>query len=265
MNRTGRWFVEFAMPPIGFAVCAIAIWWLVIITLRVPEYIAPTPAAVVLAIGETWRISLPAMLHTSVCSLCGLALTLIVGTVASILFAQFTLLRRGVYPYAVFFQTVPLVAIAPIITIMFGYGFQSIAICSFVVSVFPMVANATSGLAEIDPRLQDLFTMYNATPWQRLWKLKIPNALPYFFIGARISAGLAVIGAVVGEFFVGLESSGAGLGSLIYVSAVRDHIARLYAYVLATVLVGAVFVGVTHQVGELVMKAVGVPRGRNTQ
>lgn len=265
MKRSGRWLFEYVAPPIVFAVGMIAIWWLIIAIFKVPQYLVPSPMAVALAVGETWPNILPAMLHTSASALCGLGLSIVIGTVTSLLFAQVTFFRRGLYPYAVFFQTVPLVAIAPIITITFGYGFQSIAICSFVVSVFPMVANATSGLAEVDPRLHDLFTTYNATSWQRLWKLKLPSALPYFLVGAKISAGLAVIGAVVGEFFVGLESKGAGLGSLIYVSAVRDHIARLYAYVFATVLVGAIFVGVAHQIGELVLRAANVHRGGNNR
>src|SRR5213075_2138516 len=109
-------------------------------------------------------------------------------------------IQRAFFPYAVFFQTVPIVAIAPLLVIWFGYGMRTVIASAFIVSIFPVIANTLTGLLSTDPALRDLFRLYGASPSATLWKLRLPAALPQILTGLRIAGGLAVIGAIVGEF-----------------------------------------------------------------
>src|SRR5262249_10503561 len=136
-------------------------------------------------------------------ALIGFAASVIVGVTLAVLFSSARLIERAFYPYTIFFQTVPIVAIAPLLIMWYDAGDTSVTICAFVVSVFPVIANALTGLLSVDPALRDLFRLYGAGKLATLWKLKLPSALPNIFTGMRIAAGLAVIGTIVGEFLTG--------------------------------------------------------------
>ena len=126
-------------------------------------------------------------------------------------------IQRAFYPYAIFFQIVPIVAIAPLLVIWFGYGPRAVVAAAAVVSVFPVIANTLAGLLSVDPNLRDLFRLHGASRCATLWKLRLPWALPYLLTGLRIAAGLAVIGAIVGEFV-----GGGGLG-VVVLGAMRQQ------------------------------------------
>jgi len=152
---------------------------------------------------------------------------------------------RALYPYAVLLQTIPIITISPIIIIVFGTGDPSIVTIAFIVAVFPVISNATLGLTSVDHNLINLFQMYNATSWQQLLRLRLPFALPYILAGLRISSGLAVIGAILGEYFAGTGGTDGGLGYIIQVSMNRMLIDELVAVALLSALLGiAVFTGV---------------------
>ena len=105
------------------------------------------------------------------------------------------------YPYAVVLQTIPILAIVPLIGFAFGFNFRSRVLVCVLIALFPIITNTLFGLLSVDHGQHDLFTLHGVGRWQRLWKLQFPAALPNIFTGLRISAGLSVIGAVVGDFF----------------------------------------------------------------
>lgn len=190
-------------------------WELSVRWLGVPEYLLPGPIKVA---NAGWAISgrlTEATLLTAAAACCGFVLALLVGVATSVAFSQSAWIRTSCYPYAIFLQTVPIVAIAPLVITWFDYGFHSVVVISFVLSLFPVIANATSGMVELDPLLLDLFQLHNASRWQLLLKLRLPSAVPHIVVGAKTSCGLAVVGAIVGEFFVGPGMDRCGLGSLI--------------------------------------------------
>jgi NitT/TauT family transport system permease protein len=160
---------------------------------------------------------LPAFAATTRCVLLGLASSALLGIVAAVGLASSRLVERAFYPYAIFFQIVPIVAIAPLLVIWFGYGPRAVVAAAFIVSVFPVIANTLAGLRSVDPALRDLFRLYGAGRWARLVKLELPWALPFVLTGLRIAAGLAVIGAIVGEFV-----GGGGLG-VVVLGAMREQ------------------------------------------
>jgi NitT/TauT family transport system permease protein len=153
------------------------------------------------------------------------------------LLASSRILEVSLYPYAVILQTIPVVAIAPIIVIWFGSGFNSIVIISFLIGFFPVVSNTLMGLNSVDKNMGDLFTLYNASKWQTMWKLRIPAAMPYMMSGLKISCTLAIVGAITGEFIAGIGGGRGGLGYAITVAAVQLKT----PYLFACAITGAIF------------------------
>ncbi|MEZ6092561.1 MAG: ABC transporter permease [Pirellulaceae bacterium] len=192
---------------------------------------------------------------TARAAVCGFAMSTVIGAVIAILFSQFRLLRLGCFPYAVILQTVPIVAIAPLITYTRGPGFGSVVLIAFIVSLFPIISNFTAGLSRVPAGLLELFQLNNASRWQTICKLQIPHAIPDLVTGMRTSAGLAVIGAIVGEFFAGNSSQGHGLGFMVPQRMDRLRADEAFAAVgMATLLGIAMFMSVSWMGGTLLSR-----------
>jgi NitT/TauT family transport system permease protein len=200
-------------------------------------YLLPTPGAVIRVTFDPEQHLLSSLWTTTQGTLIGFLCSAIVGVAMGMLLSASTLIRRAIYPYTVFFQTVPVVAIAPLLVIWCGPGLPAVSICAFFVSVFPIIVNTLTGLLSTDPALEDLFRLYGASRWERLWKLRLPSALPNIFTGLRVAAGLAVIGTVVGEFLVG-EFRENGLGVRIVASKKYGKTDEVFAEVLIASLLG---------------------------
>ena len=204
-------------PPVATVGIGVALAELAIRALDVSPLILPRPSAVFAAALAESASLLPALGATARAVLAGLALASTLGIAAAVALAASPWIQRAFYPYAIFFQIVPIVAIAPLLVIWFGYGPRAVVAAAFVVSVFPVIANTLAGLLSVDPALRDLFRLHGASGLATLWKLRLPWALPYLLTGLRIAAGLAVIGAIVGEFV-----GGGGLG-VIVLGAMRQQ------------------------------------------
>lgn len=228
------------VAPVALFLVVLAVWELLVIVLKVPRFVLPRPSAIFLAATEMWRTLVSATLLTAGAAAGGFAASIVVGTIAGFVFSQSKVIRSSLFPYAIFLQTVPMVAIAPLVVIWFGYGFRSVVFVSFIISLFPMITNATAGLTEIDADRIELFRLYRATRWQILLKLRLPNSVPYLVTGAKTSAGLAVIGAIVGEFFAGYGVQRFGLGYLVRQTNDQVKTAELFAAVFACALLGIV-------------------------
>jgi NitT/TauT family transport system permease protein len=219
-----------------------------------PAYLLPPPSAVALAAaGQIGDLTLAAVV-TGRTAVLGFLLSAAFGTLAAVVLSSSRLLERAVYPYTVFLQTVPIVAIAPLLVLWFGAGTRAVTISAFIVSVFPVIANALAGIREVEPALRDLFRLYGATRLATLTKLELPAALPNVVTGLRVAAGLAVIGAIVGEFVAGFSDSGAGLGILILASYRQLRTDLLFAAVLFASMLGLVLFGAVNLTGYLLLR-----------
>lgn len=167
--------------------------------------------------------------------LAGFGLSVVFGILAASLFSLSDLLRRAILPFAIFFQTVPIIAIAPLLVIYFGFGATTVIASSFIVSLFPIIANTLLGMENTTSSLRDLFSIYKATPWQSLWHLKLPSAFNSIYAGFKVSAGLAIIGAVAGEFV-----AGGGLGALIDSARTQQRVDIVFAALLLLSLMGLI-------------------------
>ena len=170
------------------------------------------------------------------------------------------MIRSSCYPYAIFLQTVPIVAVAPIIVVWFGAGFHSVVLVSFMISLFPIITNVTSGMLAVDPDLLDLFRLYRASRGQVLWKLRLPHSVPFLVAGARTSSGMAVVGAIVGEFFAGNLAERHGLGYMI-LQGTQFSTARLFAAVIASTVLGITIFGASTLIGSTVLSRWSDPQG----
>jgi NitT/TauT family transport system permease protein len=172
----------------------------------------------------------------------GLAMSIVAGVAVALVFAQSAWLRRMLYPYTILLQTVPIIAVAPLILMWVGSGTWAVTVVAFIICLAPIIANTTQGLISVDRNLIDLFLMHKASPAQILFKLRLPHAMPNLFVGIRISAGISVIGAITGELFAGSSRVGeGGLGySTLYASA-QLQTAYLFALVIAATVLGFSF------------------------
>ena len=204
-----------AASVLGVAIAGVTLWQFSVGWFGLPKILLPTPGQVFRA-GWSRRDELLSAggvtLYTAAVSL---LVAIILGTLISILFSQSRLIRQAFFPYVVFLQTVPIVAIAPLLIIWSGYEFRTAIIATVIICLFPIVNNVTTGLTSSRTEHRELFQLYAASRWQTLWRLQIPTAIPYLMLGARISSGLAVIGAIVAEFFVSNGANYTGLGVLM--------------------------------------------------
>jgi NitT/TauT family transport system permease protein len=186
-------------------------------------------------------------------ALLGLALATVLGIGLAVMMSQARWIERSVYPYLVVLQTVPIVALAPMFGFWFGFGFPSRVLVCVLVALFPIVANTLFGLRSVAASHHDLFTLHGAGRLARLVKLSLPAALPSVFTGLRISAGLSVIGAIVGDFF--FKQGQPGIGILIEIYRQRLESERMFAAVLVASAFGLV---VFWSFGALARRVVGI-------
>lgn len=226
-------------PPAAFLILGIIVWDLAIRFGHIDRFLLPSPGEVVSVLFKRSHDLLSATAQTFFNAVCGLLISMLVGLIVSLFFAEFRWLRVSCYPYAILLHTMPIVAISPLIITWFGYGNHSVIMITFIVSLFPIITGTTNGLLSASSELTELFRLYRASRWQTLWKLKIPSAVPQMVTGMQTASGMAVVGAIVGEFFAGYGATGtSGLGYYISVSQGQFRTDILLAAVLLSALLG---------------------------
>jgi NitT/TauT family transport system permease protein len=231
-----------ALNALAVFAAFVILWQLVLWIFRVPPFMLPSPWAVARAVDKRLPSLLSALAITAEESAGGLVASIVIGVLVALVFAQSRWVRRMLYPYTLLLQTVPIIAIAPLIIMWMGAGIPAVMLIAFIISVAPIIANTTKGLISVEENLVHLFLMHNATSAQRLFKLRLPHAVPDLFVGIRIASGIAVIGAITGELFAGSSSvGGGGLGYSILYASSQLQTDYLFALVLAATVLGFSF------------------------
>ena len=241
------------LPPLIVFGVLVVVWSLVVWGFGIRPFLLPSPLAVYQSASEYAGELMRAFALTGAAAVCGFAASMTAGVLIAFAFSQSAWIRSSCYPYAIFLQTVPMIAIAPMINTWFGNGFHSVVIVSMIISLFPVITSTTKGLLSIDKSSIELFELYNAGRIQTLTKLRLPNAIPDVIAGAKTSSGLAVIGAIVGEFFSGYESQ-LGLGYLILLTSDQLKTDKLFASVLTSTMLGVLIFAVVTAVGNAIQK-----------
>lgn len=242
-------FLWTLLPPLIVFVAVAGLFELIVWTWQIPPFLLPAPSAVFTAMVDRRADLFGSLLSTAEAAGLGFLLSAMAGILIAIILSTSRLVQRAFYPYTVFFQTVPIVAIAPLLGIWCGFGRNSVALSAMIASIFPVIANTLTGLLSTDPALRDMFRLYKAGRISTLYKLRLPSALPNIITGLRIAAGLAVIGAIVGEFVAGIIDRTAGLGILVMIGIKNGNTDVVFAAVLLASLLGLAMLWIINGIG----------------
>ena len=215
-------------PPVVLLALLVGGWELAARLGWVEDYLLPAPSEVARALVEDRDVLLPDAWVTAQEVLLGFAIALAVGVAVAVALHLSPMLRRALYPIVVASQAVPIVVIAPILVIWFGFGMGPKLIVIALICFFPIVVNTLDGLRAVDGDQVRMLRTLGAGRWDTFRRLELPASLPYVFSGAKIAVAVAVIGAVFGE----LVGSDAGLGHAIQVGMAQLLTARVFAAVL---------------------------------
>ena len=237
-----RAVAQIVAPVLVFALM-IGVWLFVSYVVLEPRrrFLMPPPQEVV-AVGlldaRNAAEILSGLWSTTQVALVGLGVAIAIGTLIAVAMIQARWIEWSIYPWAVVLQTIPILAIVPLIGFWFQFGFSSRVLVCVLISLFPIVTNTLFGLKSSDQLQHDLFTLHRASRLQRLLKLQLPGALPAILAGWRIAAGASVVGAIVGDFF--FRQGDPGIGRLIDDYRARLQSDQLFAAVVLSSLLGLV-------------------------
>jgi len=244
--------LELVFPAVALGLALLG-WEGAVRYFAVPTFILPAPSLILITLVKDWGTLSTSLLVTLTITLEALGLAVMGGVALAILFAQWRIVERAFFPFAVAMQVTPIVAIAPLLLIYLSAN-AAVLVCAFLVAFFPILANTTLGLSSADHNLLDLFQLYRASRWQQLLLLRLPSALPYFLGGLRIGGGLALIGAIVAEIAAGSAGQGAGLAYRIVESGFRLNIPRMFAALLLISATGVAIYLVLTAVSYLLLR-----------
>jgi NitT/TauT family transport system permease protein len=231
------------LPPALTFLLFVGAWYLVSDVLLDADrrFLLPPPHAVV-EVAYLDPANRSALLHafglSALIAALGLAIAIVLGVAVGVVMSQARWLEHSLYPYAVILQCVPTLALVPVIGFWFDFGFTSRLIVTVAIAVFPVISSTLFGLQSADRAQQDLFTVYRASRLTRLVKLQFPAALPALLNGLQVAATLAVVGAVVGDFF--FKQGDAGIGVLIDLYRARLQSELLFGAAILASLLGVV-------------------------
>lgn len=261
-GRAGVWPVVVGSarkhtPPLIVALLALGVWLTISYVILDPfrRFLLPPPQRVIqVGLLEPDNISeiFGAFLQTAVVALLGFGIATLIGMALAIIMSQANWIERSIYPYAVILQTIPTLALVPLIGFWFGYDTPSRVLVCVTIALFPIITNTLFGLKSASQELHDLFRLKGAGRATKLWKLQLPNALPAIFTALRIAAGLSVIGAIVGDFF--FRRGPAGIGRLLDIYASNLRGAELFTAIGFACLLGLI---VFWGVGSVARRTVG--------
>ncbi|MGI9147157.1 MAG: ABC transporter permease [Chloroflexota bacterium] len=232
-----------ALAPLVVFAVVIGGWLFISYVLLEPRrrFLMPPPQDVIrIGFFDARNLSeiLGGLWSTTQVAIVGLLVSIAVGTVVPVVMIQARWVEWSLYPWAVVLQTIPILAIVPLIGFWFQFGFSSRVLVCVLISVFPIVTNTLFGLKSTDQMQHDLFTLQRASRLQRLMQLQLPGALPAILAGWRIAAGLSVVGAIVGDFF--FRQGEPGIGRLIDDYRARLQSEQLFASVAVSSILGLV-------------------------
>jgi NitT/TauT family transport system permease protein len=224
-----------AIPPLVIFALLIAAWEFGVRWLNVPDYTLPAPSKIAQTIPTIGELPSDAYYTAVKEALPGFLIGSTAGFLVAMLAGRFPWVARGILPYAAVSNSIPIIGMAPIAVVLFGFDWQSKAFVVSVLTFFPMVVNAYRGLTSVEPLSTQLMDSYAASKWETFRKLHFPSSLPYVFNALKINSTLAMIGAIIGEYF-GAQSI--GLGYYISIEAGSLSMDQVWAAVVAACAIG---------------------------
>jgi NitT/TauT family transport system permease protein len=222
--------------PLIFLVLLVVIWDLAIRIFRIPPYQVPAPKDVIITLWQEWPQLLSQAWPTTVATIWGFLLSAAFGIPVAMLIAGSRTVESYVYPLLVFSQSIPKIAIAPLLVVWFGFGMMPKVLSAFLLGFFPVVVSAVQGFKSVEPDMLDLARAMEASGLQVFRMVRFPYALPSIFAGLKVSITLAVVGAVVGEFV----GSNSGIGFVLQRSIGTFEMPTMFAALIILALIGVI-------------------------
>jgi len=215
-------------------VAIFVLWEFVVRAFAIEQFVLPAPSAV-FAAGWEWRWPiLENSWQTFMTTVVGFGFAVIFGLVAGVVIGSSTLVYDGFYPALVGFNSIPKVAVIPILVIWFGIGTVPAIITAFLISFFPILVNVAAGIATVEPELKDVLRALGARRWQVIQKVGLPRSMPYFFASLKVAITFAFVGSIVAE----TVAANKGIGNLMLVASSRFEVPLAFAGLLMTSIMG---------------------------
>lgn len=244
------------LPPIASSLIAIIVWESITSLFDIPKYVIPAPHDIL----KEFIFEASSLLRHGLITITEAVLGFLLGSIAGMLlggvFAYSRTLERSFLPHIVASNTIPVVAIAPIVILWFGFGITSKVVVAAFLCFFPLCLNMLKGMKSTRQEILDIFRVYGAAEWQIFWKCRFPASLPFIFTGLKLNATYSVIGAIVAEFV----GSSAGIGFAIVQAAYVLNTPRLWAAIFLSAVFG---IGFFHLVGFMERILVPWSKGRS--
>jgi NitT/TauT family transport system permease protein len=218
-RRVERW------SPVVVIVAVLLVWQGVVAGFGIPEYIFPSPWQIALQFVEFQSALLEAAWKTFWVTMLGFAVSIVVGVMLGFLIGSSRLAYTALYPLMVGFNAVPKAAVVPILVVWFGIGLGPGIITAFLISFFPITVNIATGLATLEPELEDVLRVLGAKRWDVLIKVGLPRSMPYFYGSLKIAITLAFVGTVLAEMTAG----DSGIGYLMQTAGSQQRMSLAFA------------------------------------
>lgn len=225
-----------AFGPWLIAVPTLVIWELAVWIMNVPKFVLPAPSAIVASLWKWWPVIGSHAWQTLYTTLIGFAFAVVGGLALGVAVGWSRLLYRALYPVLIAFNSIPKVAIVPILVIWFGIGTVPAVITAFMLSFFPIVVNVAAGLATVEPEMEDVLRSLGASRRDILLKVGLPRSAPYFFASLKVAITLALVGSVISETI----AANKGIGYLMLNASSRFDVPLVFAGLVVVAIMGVV-------------------------
>jgi NitT/TauT family transport system permease protein len=228
------------LAPYVFTIGFFVIWEVACRALKISSFVLPPPSAVWGALVQYQVPLFKNALHTLWMTSAGFLLSIAFGLLLGLIVGSSRYLYAGLNPLLVGFNSIPKVAVVPILVIWFGVGWLPPVLTAFVISFFPIVVNVATGLATIEPETEDVMKALGASRFDIMTKVGIPRSMPYFFGALKVSITLAYVGSVIGE----QNASNVGIGNLITRASADFNVPLIFAALIVLAILGVILVAI---------------------
>jgi NitT/TauT family transport system permease protein len=212
------------------------VWEAAVQAFNVPQFVLPAPTDIAASMVKWWKPLLDNSWQTLMTTLIGFGFAIVFGLLLGIAIGSSTLLYHGLYPLLIGFNSIPKVAVVPILVIWFGIGTVPAVITAFLISFFPIVVNVATGIATVEPELRDVLRALGARHVDIIRKVGLPRAMPYFFASLKISITVAFVGSIIAE----TVAANKGIGHLMILASSRFDVPLVFAGLMVTAVMGVV-------------------------
>jgi NitT/TauT family transport system permease protein len=232
---------QLVLAPWIFTIGFFVLWEIVCRVLKVSSFILPTPSTIMVAIWDYRNQLAYHAMHTLWMTLAGFGLAVVFGLLLGVALGASRLINAGTYPLLIGFNSIPKVAVVPILVFWFGVGWVPPVMTAFLISFFPVVVNVATGISTVEPEMEDVLRALGASKRDIIMKVGLPRAMPYFFGSLKVAITLAYVGSVIGE----QNASNVGIGNLLTRASAAFEVPLVWAALVVLAVLGVIMYAIT--------------------